>query len=291
MITWQIEQTLKQEGISHFEKDIRTMTTAELKKNFCVKSSGRVNITRLMKNIIWQAYEFLQQGKIEPIDDNIGFFWYTHIKPVLSRLGIYTNLSMYKNKMYRCFTEMVTKHCLFHYIDFSFVDERSYSRVLGNNNGHLIVFVEKDALFKVIKRLAVEHDLTAISLGSTPSWLATEYLVGNMKKKGLLTKPVHLFSIVDYDPYGYCTEQVFLDQLQFWGVKITSFDSLVNPKNLPRKLINLYKYKIKKSPKVKKWLAKTGGIAKAPFGLESEALGSKMIVEICKKAIQPYLDN
>ncbi len=283
------QEMASKEGIKDLEKDIREMDRKELMKNFCFKNRHKVNVKVLIKNIIWQTYTFIKQGKIGPMDGNIRSFWYRSIKPVLSKLGFKLSGSKYTEKVYDNFVEMVTKQKLFRYADFGFIDERGHARVIGKTNGNLILFVEKEGLFGLVKKMALEHDATCIALGGFPSYLTTEFLVGNLGQLGLLKEPLRLFSIVDYDPSGYWIEREFTEQLKDFGAKVAGVCSLVNPKELPNDLLETCKYKLKKGSKTDNWLKATGGIAKEAFGLEADAFGYQRIQDAYEKAVLPYL--
>jgi len=142
-MTSEILSILKQEGIKDFAKDIRQMSRKELLEHFSFKKGTKVNVTFLLRNLIWQTYTFIKQGKMSLIDGNIRSFWYQSVKLVLSRLGFKLTGTKYTDLVYDTFVEMVTKFRLFKYADFGFIDERKHARVIGKANGHLILFVEK----------------------------------------------------------------------------------------------------------------------------------------------------
>lgn len=280
---------LEKEGIKDFDKDIRTMSRKELFEHFAFKKSRRLNVTSLIKNITWQVYTWIQKGKLPPVDGNIRSFWYVNVKPVLARLGLKVSGKKYTEKVYDTLVEMVTVLKLFRYADLGFLDERSHARVVGRANGNLILFVEKDGLFGLVKRLALQYDTIGIALGGFPSYLTTEFLLNDMGKVGLLKRPLRLFSIVDYDPSGYWIETEFARQLKDFGVKVASVHTLVVPKDLPSELVETCKYKLKKGARTENWLGVTGGIGGEAFGLEADALGAKRIQEAFEKAVRPYL--
>jgi hypothetical protein len=282
------QEILEKEGIRDFKKDIRQMSKTELQGYFAF-GSGRLNVTGLIKNLIWQMHIWIKEGKEEPIEGNIRSFWYLSVKPVLSRLGLEVSGRQYPERVYDAFVELVVVHRLFRYIDIGFLDERIYHRTIGQKNGNLILMVEKDGLFSLAKKVALEHDTTAIALGGFPSYLTMEYLVSDMAKKGLLRQPVQVFSVVDHDPSGYWIEQEFVSQLKSYGVEVENIHALVDPQALPREVVEVVKYKLQPGAKTRNWLKHTGGIAGKPYGLEADALGGKRIRELYIKAILPYL--
>lgn len=284
-----VKEILEKEGIREFKKDIRQMSRRELRENFSFKNKGRLNATGLMKNLAWQAFTWIQDGRMEPVEGNIRSFWYLHVKSVLSRLGIKTSGDRYTSKLYDVFVEMTAVHRLFRYVDLGFIDERIYARTIGKANGNFIIFVEKDGLLGLVRQVAQKYDTTAISLGGFPAYITTEYLVRSMAGQGLLRNPVRLFSIVDYDPAGYWIEREFTKQLENYQVKVASIYSLVSPATLPIELVDACRYKLKKDSRTKNWLEATSGIGGLAYGLESDAMGGRRIREGLIKAIEPYL--
>ena len=286
-----IKKILQKEGIQNFDKDIRMMSKKELRKHFSFKTKRKINSTNLIKNLIWQAYTWIQDGRMDPVEGNLRSFWYVSVKSVLSRLGFSVSGDRYMNKVYDIFVEMTATHHLFRYADFGFDDSGEFLRVIGNENGNLILFAEKRGLWGIIRRIALSYGITGISLDGFPSRLETEFLVRNMLKKGLLRKPVSLFSVVDYDPSGYWIQQEVIDQLKSYDVEIGSVQSLINPNGISKEKLNFYKYSLKNSAKTKNWMKVTDGINGDSYGLEANAFGGRRIRELFEKAIQPYLSS
>jgi len=81
-------QTLAAEGIADSAQDLRQLSAAELRRLFAFTSSGKINATRVIKNLIWQAYTAIRAGQRAPIAGNLRSLWYTDVKPVLSRLSV-----------------------------------------------------------------------------------------------------------------------------------------------------------------------------------------------------------
>lgn len=279
-----VKDILQKEGIREFAQDIRIMSRKQLIEHFSYKKNNKVNVTLLIKNLIWQAYTWIQQGKIQPIDGNIRSFWYRHVKSVLSRLELKTSGNRFTDDVYGCFVKLRLLG-LFRYVDFGFLDERGHARVIGNKHGNLILFAEKDGLYGIIKKLALQYDITGISLNGFPSYLTTEFLLRDMQRFGLLDKPLRLFSVVDYDPSGYWIEREFAAQFRDLGTEVSSVTTLVNPRELPQELVELCKYKLKKDTQTQNWLIATGGIGSEAFGLEADAVGAGRIGEAVERIV------
>ena len=72
-------QILAAEGIADYVQDLRQLSAAELRRLFAFASSGKINATRVIKNLIWQAYTAIRTGQRPPIAGNLRSFWYTDI--------------------------------------------------------------------------------------------------------------------------------------------------------------------------------------------------------------------
>ena len=286
-----VKKILEKEGIQNFDEDIRLMSSKALRKYFRFKTRRKLSPTRLIKNLIWQAYTWISDGRMEPIEGNIWSFWYISVKPVLSRLGLKISGRKYPNIVYMMFVELVTEYRLFRYADFGFIDDRMFHRTIGRRNGHLVLFIEKDGMYSILRGIAQTHHATAIALNGFPSYLTSEFLIRDMARAGLLHKPMHLFGLVDYDPAGYWIEQEFPEQLRAYGVEIGSGHSIIKPSLLPPDLLELYKYRLRPGSRTKNWLAVTGGIGGKAYGLEADALGGRRVREAFEKAMEAYLSG
>ena len=267
-------------GIKRYEEEIRTMDAEWLRKEFGFVSSGRLNVAKLIRNLIWQAYTNIRDGKRETIDSNIRGFWYTDVKPVLSRLGLQTEGRTYTERVYDCLLEMVAVHRLFNYADFGFVDETEGMKYIGKTNVHVVVFVEKDGLFPIVRRLAEKYDCVGVSTGGYPSILSAEYLIRGIARHTHLRHHFDVLSIVDYDPNGWIIEKEFVEQLRLFDMEDLSLHQIVHPKHLSEEQIELSKYRLKAVKKTKSWVEETGGLNGEAYGVEANAFTSKQIEEI-----------
>ena len=267
-------------GIKTYDEEIRSMDAEWLRKEFGFVSSGRLNVAKLIRNLIWQAYTRIRDGKRETIDSNIRGFWYTDVKPVLSRLGLETQGRTYTERVYDYMLEMVTEHRLFNYVDFGFVDETEGMKYIGKTNVHVVLFVEKDGLYPIVRRLAQKYDCVGVSTGGYPSILSAEYLIRGIARYTHLRHHFDVLSIVDYDPNGWIIEKEFVEQLQMFDMKDYSLHQIVHPKHLSEEQIELSKYRLKAVKKTESWMKETGGIDGEAYGIEANAFASKQIEEI-----------
>ena len=77
-----LSHILTGEGIRTYPQDLRQLPAAELQRLFAFASSGKINATRVIKNLIWQAYTAIRDGQRAPRAGNLRSFWYTDIRPV-----------------------------------------------------------------------------------------------------------------------------------------------------------------------------------------------------------------
>ena len=267
-------------GVREYEEEIRFMDAQWLREQFGFASSGRLNPARLIRNLIWQAYTRIRDGKRDPIDSNIRGFWYTDIKPALSRLGLQTHGRKYSERVYEYLLEMVTEHRLFNYVDFGFVDENEGMKYIGKTNVHVVLFVEKDGLYPIVRRLAEKYDCVGVSTGGYPSILSAEYLIRSITEHTHLRHHFDVVSIVDYDPNGWTIEREFMEQMWTFDMKDMTLHRIVHPRHLSEEQIELSKYRLKASKKTEEWMEATGGLNGEAYGVEANAFTPKLIEEI-----------
>ena len=193
--------------------------------------------------------------------------------------------------VYDAFVELVTRHRLFHYRDLGFLDEGAQTRAVGQANGTVILFAEKDGRFALVRDIAQAYDATALALGGYPSSLATEYLVHALQQAGVLAErpALQLFAVVDYDPSGYWIAREFTAQLNTFGVQEVTLHPLIRPERLTTEQVALGRYTLPKGSKTTNWVRETGGIDGEPYGLEADAFAPDVIRAAFVAAATPYL--
>ena len=284
-------QILAAEGIADYAQDLRQLSAAALRDLFAFASLGKINATRVIKNLIWQAYTAIRAGQRPPIAGNLRSVWDTDVKPGLSRLGVPVEGRRATELVYDAFVELVTRHHLFHYRDLGFLDEGAQTRAVGQTNGTCILFAEKDGRFALVRDIAQASDATALALGGYPSSLATEYLVYALQQAGVLAErpALQLFAVVDYDPSGYWIAREFAAQLQAFGVQEVTLHPLMRPERLTTEQVALGRYALPKGSKTTNWVRETGGIDGEPYGLEADAFAPDVIRAAFIAAATPYL--
>ena len=66
-----VAQILAAEGMAEYAQDLRQLSAEELRRRFAFARSGKVNVTRVIKNLIWQAYTAICDGRRTPIAGNL----------------------------------------------------------------------------------------------------------------------------------------------------------------------------------------------------------------------------
>lgn len=279
----------KSPDLIHIEKDIRTMTRAELGKYFAAKSSGRILIAKLIKNIIWQAHEFISAGKEPPIKGNIRTFWYGWVKPVLARVGgaLEAKKDPYDVLTF-LFAEMVLEQKLFRYADFDFTDENWENRRIGTTRPEVLVFSEKRGWIRFLRELHEEFGVSVLALAGAPSALTSEYTARHIGAVLSDKNPIRMIGIVDYDPSGDIIANAFRAQLRAVGLPTSELTTVIDPKHYTKEEIKIARFPLSKKErtKLKKWLEKTGGIDGQAFGLESESMPLERLKGIVTELIE-----
>lgn len=290
------------ENLRTFDKDIRLMSNEEIRANFSTQSTNELVIRQIIGNIIWQTYNWIKEGRIDPLDGNIRSFWYSHVKPVLGRFFF-----PLKETYYEAVTEVFTKYAgelqLFRYSEFGLVDDLNASTVIGTKHPHVIFCAEKQGHIKAIQQIAAETGVTAIALGGQPSMLTSESLVDALAKVTSLKQRFYLITDVDYDPSGNIIADSFKRQLQWMGAEEVVRIDLIQPEVFTEEELKYFRYPVangeSEKKKVRDWMDKRkspfgGGLpgddgTPVPYGMESDALPRKRLHDNAISAIQQVL--
>ena len=284
----------KRAKLRQFAEDLRTLPAAKLKELFAARSSGRVMVKELIRNVVYQAYSWIQKGKAPAIDGNLRSLFYQWVKPVIAKLiremkGVKTDPY---DEMINALEYFVVDLKLFRYEDLGLVDERWENRFFSDGrNPHLLVFAEKNGFVKWLQEVSRKFGVHAMALGGSPSHLSTEYLVTQLRKKFAKFEPLVLFGVVDYDPAGADIAAAFREQLERQGVKVAGLHSLVEPKAFLPQEIEAFRFQVpgKYPTRVQRWLKEGGGVGGQAFGLEADSLPKQRLLEGISARMVPYL--
>lgn len=276
----------KGRGLKHFEKDLRAMTRDELAEKFASRS-GRIVLRRLIRNIIWQAYERISVGEELGIGGNIRTFWYRWVKVVLSHMEDDDAMrgDPY-DAMLEAFATMVLDWKVFRYREFDFADDNWHSRDLGGERGHVVVFAEKMGWMRWLRSMRKAFSVSVVALGGAPSALSSEYMADELLKLYGEDKTIHLIGVVDFDPAGAMIARSFQSQLERVGLKNTKLTTVIEPRHYSEDELKMFRFPSPKGQKTRnrQWIEKTGGVNGA-FGLEAESLPLARTSELAGKMI------
>ena len=120
-----VAQILAAEGIADAPQALRELSAAALQRLLAFTSSGKLTATRVITNLIWQAYTAIRDGQRAPIAGNLRSFWSTDLKPVRARLGGPVEGRRATELVYDAFVELGPRHHLCHYHERSINDTLS----------------------------------------------------------------------------------------------------------------------------------------------------------------------
>lgn len=277
-----IEEILEKEEIQSYATPIWEMSETELRQRFSTQSSDRPIAAKIIKNIIWQVYTWIRQGKHDLIRGNLRSFWYMRVKLPLGKVGLLDEKTDHYRTMSKVFSDLSRDFGLFSYRDFGFIDDDWENRRIGAQNPHVIIFSEKTGFFFYLKELHETFDVTVTALGGQPSVLSVEYMVEHILQNTSKDRPFYVYSIVDYDPSGRLIEQNFVELLQEQGLKDVKLKRMIDSGFYTPDEIGLYRYPLPENSRTRtineKWLEATGGLAGELYGLEADSMPKERLM-------------
>ena len=202
---------------------------------------NEINKRRVIKNIIYQMFRWIQKGIEPPSDGNIRSLWY-RIKAVLA---YHSNIlgPGDVDTFYNTLKEMVEVHNLFRYKDFGFMDMNEPYRGIGAKAPEIVLASEKLGHFLFIKKLAAEAGVSFICMKGEPAVISLEYFSDDlMKTCGDKEKTV--LCISDVDPAGYSIEGNLVSGLQRNGHKVGRVVKLVDASIFTTEEIGIVRYPV-----------------------------------------------
>ena len=219
-------------------------------------------------------------------------FWYSLIKPCLSRMGGFetSDPEVWNDDLSDTLADMVKLGNL-NYADLGIVD-RSRPRQLAQTYTlpimaplevltpapAFILFVEKDALYQEIEGLADYFGVSSLCGGGSPSLAACEDLTRSIGASPAYSRgtPLTLLTLTDYDPAGYKIAEDVHKQFEpmarrHLGATVRSMRLGIEPHHLEPEDLKRNTYTPSKKG-LEVWFKKTGGINGERLGLELDAL-------------------
>jgi hypothetical protein len=304
---------LRKLGIRHFDKLIHHQRKDWLLKNFHAGADEYpVNVSLLIRNIVWQLRERIVSSEKQPLNELIRTFWYMYVKSTLSRAGALSKKpdNQYR-QMVKIIRDMVMESRLMKYFDIGFRDDNRAHRKVGLN-ANILLFSEKLGHQAFLSDIAAKYKISIVALGGKPSVLNVEYFVDSLKEKGIhLNRSFYLFSIVDFDPHGWIVRNSFIKDLKFYGVRNIKLIDLINPDMLTPEEIEISRYRIPAHKDMKlineSWLENVKGKnyknmrylidrkkikrkrRNILYGLEAESISGKRMAEKLQTVMVPLL--
>ena len=281
-----IAAILSAEKIRDFDRDIRGFKLSEIQEHFAAASSGRVIISRLIKNLVWQAVSRRRAGQLGSIDGNLRSFFYQWVKPVVARVpdALEAKTDPY-DTMLEVFVELVGTHRLFRYSELDLTDENFQHRRLGATHPLVVVFAEKIGFFRFLLRIHRKWGVTVMALGGTPSLLSSQYLaeaLGDLEGRGL-----ELVSLCDWDPAGHDIIGAQARHFELEGIEVRSNRSLIRPEHFTEEEKQLFRFPLPRRQKSRnrRWFEETGGLDGVMVGLESDAMDRGRLEALADKVL------
>lgn len=292
-----IKERLRKIDVRHFDELIHDQDKDWLINKFSKGATDYpVNITVMIRNIIWQTRERVQNKDLPPVHELVRTFWYMYIKPTLARVNSLSSEVDQYNHLVDVLAGLVKDWQVMEYKDIGFRDDNAANRKIGVN-ANVILFAEKLGHYEFLKDIADKYQVSIIALGGQPSVMNVEYFIDDLKSQGVnIRRSFFLFSIVDYDTSGWIIRNAFIDDLNLYGIKNVKSVDLINPDMLTPEEINLSRFPIPDAESTAKkntaWLSavkKAGyqnqqylapeqkGNKRIIYGLESESVSSKRL--------------
>lgn len=173
--------------------------------------------------------------------------------------------------------QMSSDYRLFTYRELGFADLRPDLRFLGERRPGVVIVCEKVNLFPAALLACQRWGISGVCLGGNPTWLPTECFAEKLLEVFDPAQPLHLVTLVDYDPFGWLLAEMFRDQLSRYGLTTAELRHLVLPSRFTPKELRDTSYRLtSKYPpiqtKIRKWFRLTGGINGKRRGIHSDQL-------------------
>lgn len=243
---------LRRLGIRHYDELIHDQPKPWLIKHFSAGADEYpVNVSRLIRNIVWQLRERITNKEKPPLRELIRTFWYMYVKPTLSRAGALSEKTDQYAQLVDNIVLMVKDWDVMDYKDIGFRDNKKATRKVGVN-ANIILVAEKEGHQDFLLEMQDKYQISTIALGGQPSLLNIEYFVDDLKKQKVnLQRSFYVFTIVDYDPSGWIIKDAFRDNLNHYGIKNLEVTDLVHPDMLTPGEVQSSRFRIPARPSMR----------------------------------------
>ncbi|MCO4779011.1 MAG: LytTR family transcriptional regulator [Flavobacteriaceae bacterium] len=190
----------------------------------------QIDKARVIRNTIYQIFEWLKWGILDKFDGSMRRLWYKYISPSVKKiLPDKTNFIAEESDVYDYFNDFVELG-FFKYKDFGFLDRYEFYREVGELNPNLLVFMEKTTIFGFPRRLARKHSTSLLVTSGQVPWITSEYMCDNLKKVIPNPKtPLTFFTLTDLNPGGFSIGNNLKKRFAFHGYKNIEVIQIITP--------------------------------------------------------------
>ena len=291
---------------------LQAMNRAELENAFpqkrprWVAQGYKVNVNALLRACILAVKEL----HLPMIDDSgCREKWYNPIKAIVlvadpERINNPNLKRGYMGVFEGILSDMVREGVVT-YADLGINDFRTMKQIFNDVQcamcwTDVLLFVEKDAAFVHLKPLSAFFNINIISGGGWAHTAGLERLLRELKQKGI--NEVVVFTVGDYDPFGFAIENEFGSTCQKLGLYVKEHHRIgINPCHATPEILEVQKYPIEHGRKLSvngicfdsdRWLNEYG--IDRQYGLEIEAIsgqagGHQRLREIVAEELLKYL--
>lgn len=264
----------------------------------------KVDASRLMKAIILATAELDW-----PASDNRGVreVWYNPVKPLLLRAIGPRAETIETMSSFEITLSRMVKQGILTYADLGVYDFRTLRETYeviekAKCWSNILLFVEKDSAYVHLKPLQNLFNFNMISGHGWSNTAGIEAILKELNRKGVTD--VVVFTLTDYDPFGFAIDQEFVDKCETLGLYVTERHRIgINVEHATPKILDVQKYPIKTGRRLSvngirfdsdRWLAEYG--IDRQYGLEIEAVsaqpgGHQFLRKIVAKELLKYLSE
>jgi hypothetical protein len=200
---------------------IHRFYTKQLQEEFPEKTTGEIDKARVMRNIIWQVWNWIQWGLIPKFTGSIRSLWYKYIVFVLKRNPQLKakNQSQDEASLYDYFNDFVELG-IFTYEDFGFKDPFEASRGVGEHFPQALLYAEKSSILSLVHALGEKYSISWLMTRGQVPWITAEYMAGDLRKRvGDPSTKLLFFTMTDLNPGGLSIARNLKKRFEFHGFK------------------------------------------------------------------------
>ena len=278
-------------GITEHATDLRTWTPTAIVEAYGSRRSGRLVLTRLVRDLLWQVHQRIASGREPPVRGNIRTLWYRWLKPILARQPSWrSRLDKAWQQFIDTFSQLVLDERLFDYADFGLADGNWESRRIGRRRPQVLVFAEKQGWMRFLRQVHADLGVSVLALGGAPSALTSEYTARHLRRamaQGATgaDPAIHLVAIMDHDPSGAAIARAFQAQLETFGLVCASVVQVISPTHFEAEELATLAIPLRDGREVQAWLADGGGVGGDRLGLAAEAMPWERARRVVKEAV------